>query len=68
MNKDLIFLLNFEACLDRKVSARPPIWLIMSDIFTLLKGWKILVKLLNIRQLAKLFKLNNVNKLILFHL
>ena len=60
MNRVLKLLLNFAACFDRNASARLPIWLIMSDIFTNTKGVIFFRKFTNNQEISQILLVNNM--------
>ena len=60
MNRFLKFLLNFAACFDRNASARPPIWLIMADIFAITKRVVFFRKVTNNQTISQFLLVNNM--------
>ena len=60
MNRVLKLLRNFAACFDRNASARPPIWLIMSDIFTITINVEINRKVTNNQRISQIILVNNM--------
>ena len=59
MNRVLKLLLNFAACFDRNASARLPIWLIVSDIFTTTKRVVFFRKATNNQAISQILSVNN---------
>ena len=60
MNRVLKLLRIFVACFDRNASARPPIWLIMSDIFILTKRVVFFRKVTNNQRISQILLVNNM--------